>query len=318
MFYINFPSWIKPQIIPGLPMRWYGLMYIFAFAFAYLFFTLQVKQDRIKVEKDQVGDFLFWGILGLILGARLFSVYIYSDDRIYYLIRPWMIFWPFQNGRLVGLQGMSYHGGVVGGTLGFVLYCRKKKLNVWLWGDMICTAIPFGYTFGRLGNFINGELYGRVTSVPWGMRFPQATRFSTDLKWVQDFALDLGLDLGGLSAVNLPRHPSQLYEALFEGVVLGLILWFIVRPRKPFNGFMIGSYIFGYGFFRFFIEYFREPDLNLGYVLNWGPEENFHLTHSIMNFSTGQILCFLMMVSGLGVIFLARKMNGHEKPSYSL
>ncbi len=310
LFYIDFPSWIRPQIIPGLPVRWYGLMYIIAFGLAYFFFSLQVKRDGIKTEKDQIGDFFFWGIVGLILGARLFSVYIYSDDRLFYLTRPWMIFWPFQGGRLVGLQGMSYHGGVVGATIGFYLYSRRNKLNFWLWGDMICTAIPFGYFFGRIGNFINGELYGRVTTVPWGMRFPHATRFSTDLPWVGDLARNFGMDLGGLSAVNLPRHPSQLYEALFEGIILGLILWFVIRPRKPFHGFMIGSYIFGYGFFRFFIEYYREPDANLGYIINWGPEENFHISHSLLNFSTGQILCFLMMAAGIAVILWAKRAQG--------
>lgn len=308
MYYIDFPSWIKPEIITGLPVRWYGLMYVFAFGLAYYLFMVQLKRDGIKTEKDQAGDFIFWGIVGLILGARLFSVYIYSDDRLYYLTHPWMIFWPFQNGRLVGLQGMSYHGGVVGGAAGFILYCRRKKLNVWLWGDMICTAIPFGYTFGRLGNFINGELYGRVTTVPWGMVFPRATRFSTDLEWVKALAADLSINLGGLSSVNLPRHPSQLYEALFEGIVLGLILWFVLGPRKPFHGFMIGSYIFGYGFFRFIIEYYREPDQNLGYIISWGAKnENFHIRHSLLNFSTGQILCFLMMVAGVGVILWAKK-----------
>ncbi|MDC7218800.1 MAG: prolipoprotein diacylglyceryl transferase [Spirochaetales bacterium] len=307
MFYIDFPSWIKPQIIPGLPVRWYGLMYIVAFGLAYWFFQRQIKEDGIKVEKDQVGDYFFWGIVGLILGARLFSVFIYSDERLYYFTHPWMIFWPMQNGRLVGLQGMSYHGGVVGGAAGFILYCKRKKLNVWLWGDMICTAIPFGYTFGRLGNFINGELYGRVSTGPLGMRFPQASRFSLDIDWVRQVVEEIGLNTGAASTVNLPRHPSQLYEALFEGIVLGLILWFVIRPRKPFHGFMIGSYIFGYGFFRFIIEYFREPDANLGYVINWGPEENFHLHHSLFNLSTGQILCFLMMASGVGIILWARK-----------
>ena len=310
MFYIDFPSWIKPEIISGLPVRWYGLMYIVAFGLAYFFFNLQIKQDKIVTEKDQPSDFLFWGILGLILGARIFSVYIYSDDRLYYITRPWMIFWPFQNGRLVGLQGMSYHGGVVGGALGLYLYCRRKKLNFLLWADMICTAIPFGYTFGRLGNFINGELYGRVTTASWGIIFPLASRFSTSLNWVKELALYLQINLGGLSSVNFPRHPSQLYEALFEGVILGLILWFVVRPVKPFHGFTLGSYIFGYGFFRFFIEYFREPDANLGFIINWGAkDENFHLNHSLLNFSTGQILCLIMMVSGIAIILYGRKKN---------
>ena len=302
MLYLNFPTWLKPEIIPGLPVRWYGLMYLVAFSIAFYLFKHQVKEKKLGVTEDDVVNFIFWTIIGLLIGARVFAALVYDTSGLY-REKPWLIFWPFYNGRFVGLQGMSYHGGVIGGLTGYLIYCKVKKHDFLLWGDMLAASIPLGFTFGRLGNFINGELYGRVTTSPLGTVFPGAQTFSTSLKWVQDTARSIGMNIEGLSVVNLPRHPSQLYEALFEGIVLWLILWFIIKKRKPFNGFMIGSYLIGFGFFRFIIEYLREPDAGLDFPLQFGPENspNYVLT-SLLNFSTGQILCFLMIAGGL--IFL--------------
>lgn len=309
MLYISFPSWLKPEIIPGLPVRWYGLMYLVAFAIAFYLFKFQVKENQLDVPEDDVVNFIFWTIIGLIIGARIFAALVYDTSGIY-RTKPWLIFWPFYNGRFVGLQGMSYHGGVIGGVIGAVLYTKVKKYSILLWGDMLVAAIPLGYTFGRLGNFINGELYGRVTTSPFGIVFPMAERFSPSLDWVRETAAKIGMDISGMTAVNLPRHPSQLYEALFEGVILWCILWFIIRKRKPFNGFVISSYLIGYGVFRFFIEYLREPDVGMDFPLQWGTSEapNYLLT-SFLNFSTGQILCFIMIFSGivLNIILLYKK-----------
>lgn len=302
MLYINFPTWLKPEIISGLPVRWYGLMYLVAFAIAYYLFNYQVKKNKIKVDEDEVVNFIFWTIIGLLIGARVFAALVYDTSGLYWS-KPWLIFWPFYNGRFVGLQGMSYHGGVIGGLSGYIIYCKVKKKNVLQWGDMLAASIPLGYTFGRLGNFINGELFGRVTTSSLGIVFPYAQKFSTSLDWVQDTAALIGMDISGMNMVNLPRHPSQLYEALFEGVVLWLVLWFIIRKKKPFNGFVIASYMIGYGFVRFFIEYFREPDAGMDFPLQWGALDspNYMMT-SLLNFSTGQILCFIMIA--LGALFL--------------
>jgi phosphatidylglycerol:prolipoprotein diacylglycerol transferase len=181
---------------------------------------------------------------------------------------------------------------------------RVKKMDLLDWGDMLTAGIPLGYTFGRLGNFINGELYGRVTKAPWGIVFPHAETFSGNLPWVRDFAAVLGIPVNGAAAVNLPRHPSQLYEALFEGVVLWLILWFIVRKRKPYNGFVIAAYMVGYGVFRFLIEYVREPDADIGYpirLVSLGSPAQF----SLFNFTTGQILNVLLIAGGVAVALVA-------------
>jgi phosphatidylglycerol:prolipoprotein diacylglycerol transferase len=197
---------------------------------------------------------------------------------------------------------MSYHGGFIGGFLGTILWCLKKKQPLFRWIDVMAVSIPLGYTFGRLGNFLNGELFGRVTTAPWGMIFPQAQRFSRSLPWVQDIVEKTGIPLSDASAlVNLPRHPSQLYEALFEGIVLFLFLWFL-RKRKPFDGFLSGMYIIGYGVVRFVIEYFREPDADIGYRITAVEDAPTYFNESLFNISTGQVLCFGMIAIGLLVM----------------
>jgi phosphatidylglycerol:prolipoprotein diacylglycerol transferase len=170
------------------------------------------------------------------------------------------------------------------------------------WVDALTIAIPAGYTFGRIGNFMNGELYGRVTTMPWGMVFPRASRFSIANDWVRDVAAKAQLAIPeGAHLINLPRHPSQLYEMFFEGIVLFLCLWF-VRKHKPFDGFMTALYSIGYGFMRFFIEYFREPDANLGYRFAKNADAPTYFNESLLNISTGQVLCLAMIAVGLAFI----------------
>jgi phosphatidylglycerol:prolipoprotein diacylglycerol transferase len=175
---------------------------------------------------------------------------------------------------------------------------------------MLVSGIPLGYTFGRLGNFINGELYGRITHAPWGMVFPGAESFPASQPWVKDFASSVGLPIPSATAlVNLPRHPSQLYEGFFEGLVLWLILWFIVRRRRPYKGFSIACYMLGYGVIRFFIEYVRQPDKGIGmggygYPIVLVKLENFYSQFTLFNFTTGQILNVLLIAAAVVVMLL--------------
>lgn len=302
---VQFPTWIHPEIFPflhGFPLRWYGLMYLVAFGITYLLVKAQVKKQKLGYSDDDISGFFLAMITGLILGARLFGTLLYDTSGIYWQ-KPWLIFWPFgEGGRFTGFMGMSYHGGFLGAITGGIIYTKIKKFSFLELGDMVAVSVPLGYTFGRLGNFINAELWGKVSDAPWAMIFPGARLFPTSLPWVREFAEKIGLSLEG-AMINLPRHPSQLYEAIFEGIVLWLILWFVVRKIKPFKGFAIAAYIFGYGFFRFFIEYFREPDADLGYIIKLGnPDASIHLYSGPFNFSMGQLLCFFMM-SG-AVLFL--------------
>ncbi len=312
--YIQFPDWISPEIIPGLPLRWYGLMYLVAFAVAYLLFKYQIREKKLEVTNDEVMNYFFWVIIGLLIGARILATTVY-DPTGRYLRKPWLIFWPFdENMRFTGLAGMSYHGGLIGVIIATIIYCRVKKRSILEWGDMIVTAVPLGYTFGRLGNFINGELYGRVTALPWGMVFPQARRFSTGEAWVQEVARDAGMEIGpDQTSINLPRHPSQLYEAFFEGIVLFIIMWFIFRKKELVRGVKVGIYMIGYGVFRFLIEYVRQPDIGIGFPIQLSDVENPpYLLVTPWNFTTGQILNFLMILGG---VILIAVLNSRSRKS---
>ena len=317
--YLNYPSWIHAQIFPGVPvlglLRWYGLMYVFAFVTAYLVLRRTAKEgmlntDTYTIKDDDLFSFITTGIIFLLLGARIFSTLVYDTSGLYWK-KPWLIFWPFDEaGNFTGLAGMSYHGGFIGGLLGMIIWCKIHHQPFAKWCDAMVCAIPLGYTFGRLGNFLNGELYGRITTMPWGMVFPGAERFSTSLPWVQNVAAEIGMDITGQTLVNLPRHPSQLYEALFEGLVLWLIIW-TLRHHKKFDGMLSCIYTGGYGLFRFIIEYFREPDADIGYRIAKDANAPIYANTSLLNFSTGQILCFIMIVFAivfaLVLYFVAKK-----------
>lgn len=304
--YINYPAWIHPQIFPGIKflglLRWYGLMYVFAFGTAFLLLKKVAKEGALdtptfQVTEDDLFSFIGTGIIFLLIGARLGSTLIYDTTGIYWR-KPWLIFWPFDsNMHFTGFAGMSYHGGFVGGLLGMLFWCKKHKQSAAKWIDAMVCCIPLGYTFGRLGNFLNGELFGRITTMPWGIVFPSAERFSSSLPWVQDFANKIGMDISTLRVVNLPRHPSQLYEAFFEGIVLWIIIW-NCRKHKKFDGMLSCIYTGGYGFVRFFIEYFREPDADLGFRIG-DKSAAIYENASLTNFSTGQILCFLMIIGSI-------------------
>ena len=262
-FWQHLPEKIDPVIfsLGRFRVQYYGLMYIVAFAVTYFLVISRVKrEDRFKLSTDQVKDVIVNMLLGLVVGARLGYVLFYNFS--YYIRHPLEIFLPFQfsNGiEFTGISGMSYHGGLVGVLFAGWLYLRKHKMSFWEGCDLFVPAIPLGYTFGRLGNFVNGELYGRSTSSLIGMYFPLAPGAER-------------------------RHPSQLYEAVFEGIFLFAVLWSIRKIPLP-KGSMLALYLIGYGLVRFFIEYFRQPDAHLGFVF--------------LSFSMGQVLCSLMIISGM-------------------
>lgn len=305
--YLQFPSWLSAEIVPGLPFRWYGMMYLIAFVVSYLLFMVQVRQRKLDLDKDLVLNFFFWAIIGLLVGARLFSTLIFEPSGLY-RHKPWLIFWPFYNGQFVGLQGMNYYGGILGAVIAAIIYARSNKINLLDWGDMLLTGVPLGYTFGRLGNFINAELYGRVTTASWGFLFPTAQRFPVSESWVPDWAADVGVTIGnGQTLVNLPRHPTQLYEALLEGIVLWLILWFIVRKRKPFDGFTIGLYVILYGAMRFFVDYFRMPISANDFALRLSGDLPVYFVQSPLNLIPSQFYSLAMMIGGAVFLVIAKR-----------
>ena len=268
IYWNNLPEHISPVLlsIGHFQLRYYGLMYLVAFTITYLLVLSRIKNENFAFKKEVIDNYFIWAILSVLIGGRLGYALFYNLS--YYLKHPLEIILPFDidNGfQYTGLYGMSYHGALIGVVLASVGFCLKYKLNFWSFVDLLAPVVPLGYTFGRLGNFINGELYGRVTTVPWGMYFP----------------LDLSHQL---------RHPSQLYEALFEGLFLFVILWSL-RKKVTVPGVLFSFYLIGYGAIRFVLEFFREPDPQLGFI--FGP------------LSMGQVLCFAMILTG-GIILIIR------------
>lgn len=239
-------------------VSWYGLMYVFGFFASYLLVRYQMKRKDFGLSKLEVENLYFYLILGLIIGARLGYVLFY--DLKMYLADPLEIF-------RIDHGGMSFHGGLIGVLIVGILFSWRNKKSFWKIADLLIVTVPIGLGLGRIGNFINGELYGRVTQVPWGMIFPKGD--------------------------PLPRHPSQLYESALEGGVLFLILWFMKDRKLPTGG-LLALFLSLYGVFRFFVEFFREPDSQIGFVIG--------------HFSMGQVLSSFMIVGGILLfLYLRRK-----------
>lgn len=251
--YIMFPQ-IDPVIfsIGPVSVRWYGLMYVIAFVLANWLANRQADKAGSGWTRDQVSDLMFYGFLGVILGGRVGYVLFYNFGAFIadplYLFRTWE-------------GGMSFHGGVLGVLAAMAWFAKRNQKKFLELGDFVVPLLPLGLAFGRLGNFINGELWGRTTDVSWGMLFPNA----------------------GM----LPRHPSQLYELLGEGILLFILLQLYKRKSPP-AGNVGGLFLLGYGVARFVVEFFREPDAQLG-LLSLG-------------MSMGQWLCVPMILAGCALI----------------
>jgi phosphatidylglycerol---prolipoprotein diacylglyceryl transferase len=285
--------------------RWYGLAYVLAFVCGFVLLSWLSKRGYLDLSQSAVGDFVTWvALFGVMVGGRLGYVIFY---------RPEMLREPLSILR-VWEGGMSSHGGMLGVVLFSLYYARRHKISWTNLGDNLVVAVPIGLFLGRCANFINGELYGRIASVAWAMQFPKellepanAAEAERALAACQQVDPSLSSPEAIVVAVRrnpqiatalrgilTPRHPSQLYEALLEGIVLFAILWFVrTRVRTP-NGFLTGLFMICYAIFRIVVEYFREPDAAL-----IGP------------FTRGQFFSFFVVALGIGFIVVAQR-----RPTY--
>lgn len=217
-------------------VHWYGILYVAALLSAIFIAKWFVKKDKLPIPLHVVDSYFLWAELAIILGARIGWVLIYAPNTEYYLSHPWQIFNPFSNGEFVGIRGMSYHGSVFGFLAVTFIYAKKYKYPVWKLLDLVALSVPLAYVLGRIGNFVNQELVGRVTDVPWGIYVD-----------------------------GVLRHPSQLYEAFLEGFAVFVVV-FIYRKYKKYDGELIAVYGIAYSIGRFIAEFFREPDSQIGFV----------------------------------------------------
>ncbi len=245
------------EVGDGFGLRWYGAAYLVGFVVAYLILRLLSRSRRLHVTQEQALDLVIAGAVGGIIGARVGFVLFYNFSA--FLARPWMLFAVWEG-------GMSFHGGLLGALACLIWYIRRARLAFWSVTDAGTLALTPALFFGRLANFINGELWGRPTDGSWGVVFPHSPKVDGEL---------------------VPRHPSQLYQAATEGLLLFIILLFVWKySHKP--GRMSLTFLFGYGILRFLVEFYRAPDPHLDYV--------FALL------TRGQIYSLLMVVSGLVLI----------------
>lgn len=265
----NLPLNIDPIAfqIGFFEIRWYSLSYFAAFITIYALLWWRLKYDKEAskkylplAKKGLLEEMFIFALLGMLVGARIGYIFFY--DLASFFNSPLATLLSIEAGSFEGFFGFSYHGGLIGIVVGGLLLCKRHNLSFLQLSDFVVPAIPLGYMWGRIGNFLNGELFGRPTGQSWGMFFPADEKL-------------------------LLRHPSQLYEAFFEGLVLFLLLW-PFRNKISSPGRMLGMYLVGYGIFRFLIEFFREPDPQLGMI--------------ILGLTMGQLLCFGMIVVGLTII----------------
>ena len=216
--------------IGPLSFRWYGLMYAISFVLAVFLIPILAARKEIEVTKEAVSDLLFYVAIGVILGGRLGYILFYNP--VFYFTNPTKLFAVWEG-------GMSFHGGLLGVIIAGLIFCRTRKYSFYTWADISMINVSIGLGLGRIGNFINGELFGRPTNLPWCMVFPQ----------------------GG----DICRHPSQLYQAALEGGAISLILWVLFKKDLP-RGTLFWSLILFYGLFRFLVEFVREPDAHIGFL----------------------------------------------------
>ncbi len=249
----------------GLKVHWYGLMYASALIVAIQYAKYIVKKDSINITNDHLDTYIIYVEIGVVLGARLGYLLFYSDNPMYYITNPLQIFNPFsQSGEFVGISGMSYHGALIGFLIGTLIYIRKYDYKFWMLMDLVAISVPLGYIFGRIGNFLNKELIGMPTD------------------------MSIGIYVDGIL-----RHPSQLYEAILEGLLIAIVIY-IVRNKKVFKNRLIFIYLGLYAIARFVVEFVREPDANIGYICcDW--------------LSMGQFLSIIMFVGTILLFLQTRK-----------
>lgn len=265
-FWQNIYSHFDPVAfhLGSIAVHWYGILYAAALLSAVFVAKWIIRKDNLPIQSETFDGYIWWSEIGVILGARLGYILFYDPHTAYYLTHPWQIFNPYIDGVYAGISGMSYHGAFIGFIIASYLFTKKHKISFWFLADIAVLGISAGYILGRIGNFFNQELVGRVTDVAWA------------------------IDVNGVL-----RHPSQLYEAVLEGVLIFCVLY-AYRNKKRFDGELAILYGILYSITRIIAEFFREPDIQLGFLYGgW--------------VTMGMLISFISLIITLIALFYIRR-----------
>jgi phosphatidylglycerol:prolipoprotein diacylglycerol transferase len=329
--YLAYPAWLSPTLAPVLPIRWYTLLHLLAYLLVYLLFLRHLRRRppdvselSTEVESALARRFFFWFIIGYLAGARFFGVLLFLPTAET-AAAPWIVLWPFDaEMNFVGVRGMSFTGGLVGGAVSLLLFHWAKRVRLLRWADALALGLPLMFLLVRLGNFANQELYGRITEMPWAVLFPEARPVPLSQPGIRALAVSMGIEaIADTGFVNLPRHPVQLYEAIVTGLgltvaVRAALLFAPGRADQAPPGRAAVVFVIGFGALQFLFGYLRFPPIPDPVALRLAPadaptEGLAGLLTRFLSLTGDQLLSLSLLLAGV-VLALALRRYRRRRP----
>jgi phosphatidylglycerol:prolipoprotein diacylglycerol transferase len=305
---LEYPQWLSPTLSAVLPLRWYGALIAASLVGIWYLFRHEAQRrgviGRSPKDRQEQARFFTWTILSGLAGGRVLFVLL-EPDAIDYVRQPWLLLWPFTQGEFRGIEGMNAFGSIAGAVAGAALFSVRSRHPFLEWADIAAYCSPLVALGAGIGNFANGEHIGRITTAPWGVRFPNGERLPVAEHRIELMIEAIGLDIHPSQLlVNLPRHPVQLYEALLCGLGLWAVLWLLVRKERLFPGMGLGLTVTAYGMCNALLGYYREADP----VMRWttAAETEMGFVEGVLGLSHHQVAALLLVAAGLLTIVVSR------------
>ena len=309
--YLAYPSGLSPTILPSLAIHWYSILHLLGYLVVFAFFLHHLRANSYGEELRDGRRFFFWFIIGYLAGARIFALLLY-ESAAELMTAPWILIWPFDaEMSYVGVQGMSFTGGILGAAFALAVFHWKNRVRVLVWADALVLGLPLMFALVRLGNFANQELYGPITDAPWGVLFPEARPVSLAEPGIRRLAVSLGIEsIEDSGFVNLPRHPVQLYEALVGGIGVWVAVWLSRFRRSALDGRATVVYLLALGVLQFLFAYLRRAPIRDRALLELAPgaePTRLGTFSSVVSLTGSQLLSLGLLVGGIGMAVALRR-----------
>lgn len=307
LLWLDYPAWLSPTLSPALPVRWYGTLIAAALIAVWFLFSHEACRRGLRAPtatgRQVQARFFLWVILTSLICARTLHV-VLESELSRYLQSPWLLVWPFEDGRFTGIEGLHVGGAIGGAAAGGLLFSAVARQAFLPWADVAACCAPLVTVAAGSGNFANGEFLGRLTRAPWGVRFPNGERLPVAERRIGTLVEELAVPVHPDELlVNLPRHPVQLYEALLSGLFLSAVLWILVRKERLFPGAMVAVALVGHGVLTFLLGYYREADV----AMRWsGTGTDVRFVDTLLIISEHQVTALAIAAAGLLVLAVAR------------